>query len=91
VTRRFLFKCLAGLPLLGLAMGQGYGHMTIDRWCSDGHLGKRVLVDGSDITGRCTEFDDHEGWAMVFSDDPPRLGLCGTPMKHRVYGRIEVV
>lgn len=52
---------------------------------------KRVLLDGKDVTLRCTEADTDEGWVTVYPIDPRELSFDelkrGTDV---VYGNVEV-
>ena len=56
------------------------GQMTLQRWFDEGHFGKRVFLDGVDITDRCRSFDDQEGIAVLLKepieideDDQPEI------------------
>lgn len=52
---------------LARTMGK-LGLMTPETWIAQGHLGRRVLLDGVDVTDRCTRFDDIDGWAELTPD-----------------------
>lgn len=66
--------------------------MDVDRWHVEGHFGKRVLLDGEDITSRCIFFDDEQGVAECW-----KVGVDGEPVLtdgdlvfETLHGKIEV-
>jgi hypothetical protein len=48
-----------------------YGWMDAARWHSAGHYiaGRRVYLDGHDVTNDCTQFHDEEGWVELLVRD----------------------
>lgn len=63
----------------------------------DTHPRACVLLDGKDISDRCYEADDDEGWVGVFKvDDTGRIIADLTdiahprPVKSRLYGKVEI-
>jgi hypothetical protein len=87
-TRRGFVALLAALPALR-QRPRGYGAMDVYRWQAEGHMGKRVLCDGEDITDRCDWFNDETGEARVFRTEPPRI-VHGVVERTVIRGRIEV-
>lgn len=51
-----------------------------------------VAVDGVDVTYRCREADDEEGWAECYATMPPRIEPGESwPKLERLVGLVEIV
>jgi hypothetical protein len=59
-----------------------------------GGKGYRVFMDGQDVTNRCVEVDDKEGWAecLVFEDNGNvMVNPGGSPVHVMLTGNVEIV
>lgn len=67
------------------------GYVDLDVWRGMGLLGRRVLLDGRDVTDRCVRFDYDRGHADLLIGDPPLVDSeTGEPEIERVYGHIII-
>lgn len=96
MNRRDAIKALIAVPAAAAGLTGAvqpcavFGFMTVERWHSEGHSGKRVLLNGVDVTDRCRWFDDRLDAAELYSHFPPKANETGRPIASVVRGHIEV-
>ena len=66
LNRREAIAALIAVPAAAVLHPTRYGLMTVRRWQAEGHVGKRVLLNGIDITNVCRWFNDETGEAECF-------------------------
>ncbi len=71
------------------------GHLTVQGHLEHRRVGVfyRVLLDGVDVTARCKEAHDREGWVLLFKhrDGRPYVGDDGEVAMERLAGVVEIV